>query len=117
MKKCPFCAEEIQDDAVKCKHCFEFLDESKRPQLYAAQPGGPASSVEWYYRPSFIVLTFVTVPPLALPLIWLHPRLHVAWKIVLTVVTLAICWGIYQTFVSFVTHLDEATKMFNQLGM
>lgn len=32
MKKCPFCAEEIQDEAVKCKHCGEWLTEDGRSQ-------------------------------------------------------------------------------------
>ena len=30
-KKCPYCGEEIQPDAVKCKHCGEWLTKESAP--------------------------------------------------------------------------------------
>jgi len=36
MKRCPYCAEEIQDDAVKCKHCGELLNSRSTDTLDGA---------------------------------------------------------------------------------
>ena len=82
MKKCPNCSVEMNEDIEKCLACG------------FAMGGAGAAKPKWYFSTFGMVLAFLTLGPLAVPLVWVHPRYTIMTKVVITAALVAVTvWG------------------------
>lgn len=79
-------------------------------------PALPGNAQPWHRRRLVIVLGLLSVGPLALPLVWLHPRLSGWWKLCITIAVIVLTWGCIVLTRIMIDHLKEQLDLILELS-
>jgi len=67
---------------------------------------------KWYFKTYAFITAFLCVGPLALPLVWINPRYKRSKKVIMTVITLLVC---YIVFALMARSTESIYKYYNQI--
>ena len=100
MLTCPFCAKAIKAEVMACPFCGGVLNTPDQPKP------------KWYFSAAIVVIAFLSVGPLALPLVWFNPRYQRITKIVVSVIVIALTiWSYFIFKELYLRSMEKAREL------